>query len=123
MSEYNFLRFTKTGSRLGSYSISLTRSYSFGFNSGFYSKEGVSKFKKVVLFYDKVKEAVAFHLTNDEGAEGAFTIIHSKNTGAVSARSFFIGNELKQERFIGKKVPKKITDDRLGTLFVIDLVS
>ncbi len=123
MSEnYNFLRFTKTGSRLGSYTISLNNSYSFGLNSGFYSKEGIEGFKKVVLFFDKAKDAVAFHFTNDDKAEGAFTIIHGKNTGAISSRSFFLGNELKQERFVGKKIPRKIKDDKLGTLYVIDLL-
>ena len=122
MSDYNFIRFTKTGSKLGSYRISVNTSYSFGLLSGFYSKEGIEKFKKAVLFYDKSKKAVAFSFTNDENAEGAFTISHGKSNGSVSARSFFIGNDLRQEQFLGKRVPKKEKDDRLGTLYVIDLL-
>ncbi len=122
MSDYNFIRFTKTGSKLGNYGISVNSSNSFGLLSGFYSKEGIIKFKKVVLFFDKSKKAVAFSFTNDENAEGAFTISHSKSNGSVSARSFFIENELKQSQFIGKKTPKKEKDDRLGTLYVIDLL-
>ncbi|MFA6552457.1 MAG: hypothetical protein WCT19_03070 [Candidatus Paceibacterota bacterium] len=122
MSEYNFVRFTKRGSKLGNYAISVNASYSFGFLTGFYTRENISKFKKVVLFLDKAKKAIAFNFTNDD-SEGAFTISHGNNNGSVSARSFFIGNDLKQEEFLGQKIPKKEKDDRLGTLYVIDLIS
>ena len=98
-------------------------SYSFGLLSGFYSKEGVEKFKKAILFFDKVKKAVAFAFTNDDNAEGAFAISHGSNNGSISARSFFIENEiLRNDKFLGKKNPKKVKDDRLGTLYVIDLM-
>ena len=122
MSEYNFVRFTKTGSKLGNFAISINSSNSFGLLSGFYSKEGIEKFKKAVLFFDKSKKAVAFSFTNDENAEGAFTISHGKSNGSVSAHSFFIANDLRQKQFLGKRIPKKEKDDRLGTLYVIDLI-
>ena len=121
MSDYKFVRFTKTGSK-GSYNISTNASYSFGLLSGFYSKENISKYKKAVLFFDKKNNAVAFSFTNDENAEGAFAITHGKNTGSVSCRSFFLENELKQEQYLGKRVPRKITDEKLGALYVVDLV-
>jgi len=122
MSDYNWQRFTKTGSKLGNYGISVNKSYSFGILSGFYSKESVDKFKKAVLFFDKSRKAVAFAFTNDENAEGGFAITHGKNNGSVSARSFFLANELKQDQFLGKRTPKKEKDDKLGTLYVIDLI-
>lgn len=122
MSDYNFIRFTKTGSKLGNYAISINSSHSFGLLSGFYSKEGIAKYKKAVLFFDKSKKAVAFNFTNDEHAEGAFTISHGKSNGSVSAKSFFIENDLKHPQFLGKRIPKKEKDDRLGTLYIIDLL-
>lgn len=121
--EYNFVRFTKTGSKLGNYCISVNASYSFGLLSGFYTKEGIQKFKKAVLFFDKAKKAVAILFTNDENAEGAFAVIHGSNNGSISAHSFFIENDLKQEQFLGKKIPKKQKDEKIGTLFVIDLLN
>src|SRR3989338_5286329 len=110
MSEYNFKKFTKRGSKLGNYSISVTSSYSFGLNSGFYSKEVIKQYKKVVLFYDKAKNAVAFHFTNDEDAEGAFTVVHHNTgtTGSITARSFFIENEINKKELVGRKIPQKI---------------
>ncbi len=122
MPGYNFIRFTKIGSKFGSYSISINKSSSFGFNSGFYSKEDIKKFKRVILFFDKDKTAVAFQFTNDENSEGSFAVTHAKNSGSVSAHSFFMGNSLKNEKFLGKRIPKKEKDDRLGTLYVIDLI-
>lgn len=122
MSDYNFIRFTKIGSKFGSYSISINKSFSFGFNSGFYSKEDIKRFKRVILFFDKNKNAVAFQFTNDENSEGSFAVTHGESSGAVSARSFFMGNNLKNEQFLGKRIPKKEKDDRLGTLYVIDLI-
>lgn len=122
MSDYNFVRFTKMGSKLNNYLISVNdKSLSFGLLGGFYTKEGIKDFKKVVLFFDDRKNAVAFHFTNDETAEGAFAVTHGKNVGSISARSFFIGNNIRQEQFRGKKIPKKEKDSKLGALFVIDL--
>lgn len=122
MSEYNFVRFTKNGAKLGNYCISINSSYSFGLLSGFYTKEKIKEFKKAVLFFDKTIKAVALLFTNDVSAEGAFAVMHGNNNGAISARSFFIEHELKQEQFLGKKEPKKIKDEKLGTLYVIELV-
>jgi len=122
MSDYNFIRFIRKGSKFGNYSISINKSDSFGFNSGFYSKEEIKKFKRVILFFDKSKNAVAFQFTNDDNAEGSYAVTHGKNSGSVSAHSFFLEHNLKQDQFLGRKIPKKEKDDRLGTLYVIDLV-
>jgi hypothetical protein len=121
--DYNFKKFTKVGSKLGNYTISLSgKSFSFGFNSGFYTKENIKDYKKVVLFYDAKNKAVAFKFTNDEEAEGAFTVIHSNNgsTGSVTAKSFIINNGISE--YSGKKKPNIIKDDDFGELFVINLL-
>lgn len=123
MSEYNFKKFTKTGAKLGNYTISISASCSFGFNSGFYNKEQIKNYKKVVLFFDGKRKAVAFQFTNDEKALGAFTVIHGNqgSTGSVTARSFFVENGLDKMNYSGKKTPKKISDEALGNLYVIHL--
>jgi hypothetical protein len=123
--EYNFKKFTKVGSKLGNYSISFNgKSFSFGFNSGFYNKERINKYKKVILFYDENKKAVAFNFTNDEQAEGVFTVIHSNNktTGSVTAKSFVVNNKLGREEYFGQRKPKKINDENIGELFVVELL-
>lgn len=123
MTEYTFKKFVSTGTRLGNYSISFNGSSYFGFNSGFYVKENINKYKKVVLFYDKKKKAVAFQFTNDQNAEGSFTVVHAQNqsTGSVTARSFVIGNDINKPRYFGKKKPIKVRDKNFGELFVINL--
>lgn len=122
--EYSFVRFTGNGSKLSNYSISVNASFSFGILSGFYSKENINKFKKVVLFFDEKNKAIAFHFTNDENAEGAFAVAHVKNSASIGARTFFVKHELLRDaKFLGKKLPRKIKDEKLGTLFVIDLIN
>lgn len=123
--EYKFKKFTRTGARLGNYSISLTGSHSFGFNSGFYNKEGISKYKKVILFYDKSRKAVGFQFTKDDNAEGAFTIIHGnkRTTGSITARSFVMDKDLNKKEYFGRKIPTKVEDEDFGELFVIELLA
>ncbi|MDD4995614.1 MAG: hypothetical protein PHW53_04090 [Patescibacteria group bacterium] len=123
--EYNLKKFTKVGSKFGNYSISLNgKSFSFGFNSGFYNKENIASYKKVVLFFDEGKKAVGFCFTNNEKAEGAFTVIHSNNksTGSVTARSFIINNQLENPGYYGQKIPKLVQDDEIGMVYVIQLI-
>ena len=125
MVDYNFKKFTKVGSKLSNYSISFNgKSYSFGFNSGFYANEGIKNYKKVILFYDTDKKAIAFHFTNNEQADGVFTVIHSKEktNGSVTAKSFVVDNKLKKEEYFGQKIPQKIQDENFGQLFIIHLL-
>ena len=122
MDNYNFEKFTNAGAKLGNYTISVNNSYSFGISSGFYAKEGIRNFKRAILFYDKKMKAVAFKFTNDEGIKGTFAVTHVKNSASISARSFFISNEILKKEYIGKKDPKKIDDDNHGKLYVIDLL-
>jgi len=122
--EYNFKKFTKIGSKLSNYTISYNgKSFTFGFNSGFYTRENISQYSKVVLFYDVGRNAVAFQFSNEQDAQGAFTVVHSNNqtTGSVTAKSFIIENKLDNEKYYGKKEPKKIIDKNIGELYVIEL--
>lgn len=123
MSDYKFVKFVNQGSKLGNYKISFNKSNTIGLLSGFYVKENIAKFKKAVLFFDKTKKSVAISFTNETNAQGAFSISHgTRNTGSITAHSFFIGNEIKDAKYFGQKVPKKIKDGDNGTLYVIDLL-
>lgn len=124
MDEYNLVPFTRTGARVGNYAISLNPTLSFGFLSGFYIKEDIRRYKKVILFFDKDKKAIGFKFTNDPNAEGIFTIVHGKkqSTGSVTARSFIITNNLNKKEYFGKRTPKKIIDKDFGEIFVVDLI-
>jgi len=122
MNQYNFVKFTKTGSKLGNYSIGLTKSQTFGFNSGFYNREGIKNYKKVVLFYDKKQKSVAFQFINDERAEGAYTLIHINGAGSVTPRSFIAENDLDKDEYRGQRTPEKVRDPQFGTLYVIQLM-
>jgi hypothetical protein len=123
--EYNFKKFTRVGSKLSNYSISFNgKSYSFGFNGGFYTQENIASFKKVVLFFDEERKAVAFSFTNDEKAEGAFSLIHGSNktSGSVTAKSFIVNSKICDDKYFGSKKPHKIQDVQNGQMFVVELL-
>lgn len=110
------------GSRVGSYFISFNKS-GFMISSGFYMKEKIKDFSKIVLYFDSEKKAVGIEFTNNSNAEGSFTLIHGNKgtTGTISARSFVFTHNLNIPEYFGRKVPKKI-DFQGSEIFVIDLL-
>ena len=125
MENYNFERYVNIGSRLGNYKISINRTGMFGVLSGFYTKEGIKGFKKAILFFDSSAKAIGMSFTNDENAEGAFSITHNgagNNSASIAAHSFFMKHNLKNEQFFGRRIPRKIKDSKFGSLFVVDLI-
>ncbi len=121
MSEYNFIEFTKLGSKIGNYTVSIHKS-GFSFNSGFYNRENIKQYKKVAFLYDPNKKAIALRFINEDNVKGAFSITHHKGaTGSVTARSFMAEHKLENEEFYRKYEPKKIEDNKFGTLFVLEL--
>lgn len=124
-SSYNFVRFTGRGSKLSNYKISINKSGSLGLLSGFYSKENIKNYQKAILFFDRAKKIIGISFTNDLNADGAFKITHNKthgSSGSITAHSFFVGNDLTQSDYFGQKTPRKEKDDKLGTLYVLDLL-
>lgn len=120
--KYNLKRFVRIGSRVGSYFISFNKS-GFMISSGFYLKEKIRAFSKVVLYFDSEKKAVGIEFTNDSDAEGSFALIHGnkRTTGSISARSFVVTYDLNKPEYFGRKYPKKI-DYQGSNIFVIDLL-
>jgi hypothetical protein len=119
---YNLQKFLGIGSRVGNYFISFNKS-GFMISSGFYAKENIKDSSRVVLYFDPEKKAVGFEFTNDNSAEGSFTLVHGNKgtTGSISVRSFVIAHNLNQAEYFGRKIPKKI-DHQGSKIFVIDLV-
>lgn len=119
---YNLQRFVGVGSRRGSYFISFNKS-GFMISSGFYMKEKIKDFSKVVLYFDSEKKAVGIQFTSDSNAEGSFTLIHGNKgtTGSISVRSFVVTHNLNKTEYYGRKIPKKIDYQGSG-IFVIDLI-
>jgi hypothetical protein len=119
----NFEQFTKTGTKLSNNTISINKSNSFGFNSGFYHKNNIKNYEFVVLFYAKNDNSVAFLFTNDQTVKGKFQITHSKNrtSGGVTCRSFFSNYELNSSLLAGKYEPSEENHPTFGKMFIVKL--
>jgi len=116
-----FELFTRVGARLKNYTISLGRHGGFGFNSSFYTKEGIKSFSHVLLSYDQINKAVGFQFINNSKTPGAFRITHGNNSGSVVSHSFLASTGIKPEEYLGRYTPEKYTDKKIGELFYIKL--
>lgn len=112
------------GSRQGDYFISFNKS-GFMISSGFCAKENVKNFSKAILYFDEEKKAVGIQFTNESSAEDAFALIHGNKgtTASISVRSFVRANNIDNPKYFGRKIPKKITLEEVGDIFVIDLIA
>lgn len=121
--DYNFKKFIGVGSRTGNYFISFNKS-GFMISSGFYLRERIKDFSRVVLYFDSSRSAVAIQFINDDKAEGSFALTHGnkETTGSISARSFVVAHDLNNSRYFGRKIPKKINYQG-NEIFVIDLIT
>lgn len=122
MKDYNFKEYNRSRARSGEYSVSVNKTLTLGFNSGFYRSEKISTFKKVRLYFDKQNNAMGIEVTNEENLNNTFTIIHSKigNTGTVSISGFMKLFGIDKKKYFGPKVPRKI-DYKGKKIFVLDL--
>lgn len=84
-----FVKFTKTGSRIGTPKASIWTRGQIGFNQGAVVEYKLDSYTYAVLYYDKETKNVGFELTNDAKAEGATKLIVRKNAGiSMSALPF-----------------------------------
>lgn len=122
---FDFEQFKGVGSRLSTYSISITKNGSFGLNSGFYNGEKIKDFSYVMLFFDKNKKTIGFLFTNSKSAKGTFKISHGNNSGYIAARTFFMsifpGNLDEVAKYARRYSPKKYHDEKIGELYYIRL--
>ena len=121
--EYNFTKFTNRNSK-NEERITITKSNSIGFPTGFYKENNIDKYKFVVLFWDKDKKAIGIKFTNDEenkDEKNRFTIsTNPKYGGGIIVRSFFTSNGIDTQKYHGRYEWKKINIDG-ETVFVIEL--
>ncbi|OGZ69874.1 MAG: hypothetical protein A3D44_03170 [Candidatus Staskawiczbacteria bacterium RIFCSPHIGHO2_02_FULL_42_22] len=104
MEDLKFERFTKIGGRFSN-KISLNKAGGFGFSSGFFKKNNISKYPYVIIFYSKRPMAVGFSFSK-EPKEGAFKITFSNsNTASVSPNSFMRAYEINAKDYYGKYEP------------------
>lgn len=115
---YNFEQFTSFKSKFSS-KISVGKT-GFGFSSGFYDKNSLKGSIGLKLFYDKDRRAVAFKFL-DSMEDGMVKLKKRQTGGYVSAVSFFGKYEINPEKYSGRYDPIKIEDDKLGTIFIIEL--
>lgn len=123
--KFEFEQFKGVGSKLGSYTISITKNGSFGLNSGFYNGEKIKDYSYVKLFYDKNRKAIAFLFTTTKREKETFAISHGKNSGYIAARTFFMsifpGNLDEVKKYVGGYTPKIYHDEKIGKLYYITL--
>ncbi len=120
---YSFEKFQSRHSRKED-RITITKSFSIGFPSEFYHKNGIKDFKYAVLFWDAENKAVGVNFTNDEGEKkNAFLIARSKEGygGSVSARSFFRHYQIDPQHYYGRYQWEKHSQDGTADLYVIKL--
>ena len=111
------------GSRAGDYFISLNKS-GFTISAGFCIEEKIKDFSKCIMYFDTAKKAVGFQFVNGNNVKGAFKVVHTNNgaSASISPRSFIKANHIDDSKYFGRKIPKKISKEGLGEIFVIDLV-
>jgi hypothetical protein len=120
----NFEEFRDFGSRLSSNYIGITGNGTISFYSGFYKKNGIDKFSHCIILLDRAKLIVGIQLGGSELGDGAWLINHNKERGTatVSGRNFFQKNDdLPIDKYKGKYIPEKYSDEDRKNVFLIDL--
>lgn len=84
-----FVKYTKTGSRLGLPKISIWTRGQIGFNNAAMAEYGVTSYKYAVVYYDEDENRIGITLTDDDKEEGISKLVHRKGGGvSFSAMSF-----------------------------------
>ena len=119
----SFVKFESVGAKLSN-TISLNKSESIGFASGFMKKYNLTDFRYVSLFFDKEgEEKIGFQFSKEKSGKSSFTLIYSENRQSASAvcRSFFRTFGIEVKKYQGKYEPVEFTDPQHGKIFYIVL--
>ena len=113
-----YVKFTKTGRRIGTPKASIWTRGQIGFNQGAVAEYKLDSYTYAVLYYDEETKNVGFELTNDAKAEGATKLIVRKNAGiSMSALSF-----LKTFKIDFSETRQyNLSYDKVANLYEIDL--
>ena len=120
--EFNFKKFEGRNKRTED-RITVTKSYSIGLPTRYYSDNNIEKFKYAVLFWDSGKRAIGIRFTNDDTDKNRFSITHNANGygGSIVARSFFRLYGIDPKKVFGRYEWSKYPIDGVGDVFVIQL--
>ena len=84
-----FVKYIKTGSRVGKPKISIWTRGQIGFNQGAIVKYKIDSYKYAVIFFDQDTNRIGITLTNDDNEEGISKLVFRKAGGvSFSAMSF-----------------------------------
>jgi len=113
-----FVKFTKTGSRIGTPKVSIWTRGQIGFNQGAVVEYKLDSYTHTVLYYDAETKNIGFELINDAKAEGATKLIVRKNAGiSMSALPF-----LKTFKVDFSKTRQyNLSYDKIHNMYVINL--
>lgn len=120
--EYKLKKFEGRNIRLED-RITVTKSYSIGFPTKFYTDNGVKDFNYATLFWDSENKAIGINFTNDENEKNKFKVIHSKigYGGSIVMRSFFRSYNIDPKLYHGRYEWEKYPLENTGDVFVIKL--
>lgn len=120
--EYKLKKFEGRNIRLED-RITVTKSYSIGFPTKFYTDNGVKGFRYATLFWDSENKAIGINFTNDENEKNKFAITHSKigYGGSIVMRSFFRSFSIDPKLYHGRYEWEKYPLEDVGNIFLIKL--
>ncbi len=119
MKKYSFTKFEGDYPR-GNSTISINRPGLLRLSSSFCKTTNITDFKYVILFFDKLNNAIALHPTN-EFEKGASKITKDKKASAVSIKAFIIANNLNLEDYLGKYGWVMQNLPSIGDVYIIEL--
>lgn len=119
MNKYNFTRFDGIYQR-GDNKIAINRGGLIRLSVGFCKTTDVRNFKYAVLFYDTTNKAIAFKFTVNQ-AEGALKLTRDRSSLTISAKLFFLVNNLEEKNCLGRYNWQKLSLPDIGEVYIIEL--
>ena len=119
--EYNFKKFDNRNVRLED-RITITKSYSIGLPSKFYSDNNIKNYKYASLYWEDEKKLIGIAFNNIPDKNN-FSITHSKigYGGSIIAKSFFKTYNIDTQECHGRYTWKKEIIDTVGDMFIINI--
>ena len=119
MKQYSFNRFEGEYQR-GDNKIAINRFGLIRLSAGFCRTTNVKDFKYTVLFYDPTNKAIAFKLIASQ-EKGALRLTKDKSSLTISAKLFFLANNLEEKKCLGRYDWERLSLPYIGEVYIIEL--